>query len=295
MIDLIKKELIDPNEEYVIYKNGKFIFGNGPRTLNIKRSGSLKIIHVIDDNAEIMINVNAGIAIALKEVFYKVTNNSDIKITLHVGDGARVDYISFKQNNECDNIGFTANTIMGENSYINNKNLSIFSSESKLIDNIYLKNINSKIDMENVIINVSGEKQFFQYDIYHQAAATTSTMNNYGISKYKSVLDIKSNGIIEKNAKKTQLIQKTKGLIIDMYSAISADPILRIDEYDCIANHGASIGAINEDELYYLMSRGLSYEDAEKLIISGFINPFFVDMSEDKSVDFMKFMIDKIL
>jgi Fe-S cluster assembly scaffold protein SufB len=43
-----------------------------------------------------------------------------------------------------------------------------------------------------------------------------------------------------------------------------------------VAAHGASIGAIDEEMFYYLMSRGISRTDAERLVIAGFINPFLL-------------------
>ena len=295
MVNLIGKELIQSKDKFVILKNGTYYSGNGPKTLDIEKSGSLKIIHLIDKDTVINIKISAEIRVCLKEIFYNVINNPKIDIAINIGAGAQVNYISFKQNQNADNFGFITNTFLEENAYIDNKNLSVFSSKGNLIDNVYLKTPDSKVDMKNVIINVSGEKQTFQYDIYHQKEATVSTMNNYAISKNNSLLDIKSNGIIEKKAKQAQLHQKTKGLIVDEYSIIEADPILKIKEFDCIAGHGASIGAINEDELYYMMSRGLSQEEAEKLIIAGFINPFFVGIDEDKSIDFMKLMVEKNL
>ena len=54
-----------------------------------------------------------------------------------------------------------------------------------------------------------------------------------------------------------------------------------IDEFDVVANHGASIGKMSDDSLFYLMSRGLTKEEASKIIIMGFINPL-VDKIEDK-------------
>ena len=65
-------------------------------------------------------------------------------------------------------------------------------------------------------------------------------------------------------------------------SHISASPILEIEDFDVVASHGASIGAIDEEMLYYLMSRGIKRSDAEKLVISGFINPFLASITEEK-------------
>ena len=62
-------------------------------------------------------------------------------------------------------------------------------------------------------------------------------------------------------------------------------PILLIDEYDVHANHGAAIGKMSDDELFYLMSRGLSNKEAFKLILSGIINPFMDNLLDESLCD----------
>ncbi len=80
--------------------------------------------------------------------------------------------------------------------------------------------------------------------------------------------------------------------MLDETSQISANPWLVIDEYDCMASHGASIGAIDEEELYYLMSRGLTRENSERLIVEGFIHPFINELKDESvksySLDWIK-------
>ena len=61
--------------------------------------------------------------------------------------------------------------------------------------------------------------------------------------------------------------------------------ILLIDEYDVHANHGAAIGKMSDDELFYLMSRGLSNKEAFKLILSGIINPFMDNLLDESLCD----------
>ena len=66
-----------------------------------------------------------------------------------------------------------------------------------------------------------------------------------------------------------------------MDSRLDANPLLLIDEYDVEASHGAAIGKIDEEQLYYLMSRGLTLKVAESLIISGFLSPVLNILSTD--------------
>jgi len=61
---------------------------------------------------------------------------------------------------------------------------------------------------------------------------------------------------------------------MDDESNITANPILLIDEFDCFANHGAAIGKINDEDLFYLMSRGLTKNEAFTLMLQGMIKPY---------------------
>ena len=58
-------------------------------------------------------------------------------------------------------------------------------------------------------------------------------------------------------------------------------PNLYIDEYDVVANHSASIGSISKDDLFYLMSRGLTKEEATSLVVIGFIKPIIDNIQDD--------------
>ena len=85
--------------------------------------------------------------------------------------------------------------------------------------------------------------------------------------------------------------QKSKGIILDLTSTISASPLLEIDEFDCMASHGASIGAIDESDLFYLMSRGLPREQSQNLIINGFFNPYLSKLKDEGLIKYISEVI----
>ena len=69
---------------------------------------------------------------------------------------------------------------------------------------------------------------------------------------------------------------------MDLHSSITGIPILEIDENEVNAHHGAAIGAIDEEELYYLMSRGLTREVSERLIVTTLIAPYYQNIKDEK-------------
>jgi Fe-S cluster assembly protein SufB len=78
---------------------------------------------------------------------------------------------------------------------------------------------------------------------------------------------------IEKDAKNSRAYLAEHGMILGKGARADAIPGLEIETNDVKATHSASVAQINEEEIFYLMSRGLSEDEAKKLIIVGFFEP----------------------
>jgi len=94
----------------------------------------------------------------------------------------------------------------------------------------------------------------------------------------KSVLLDKSSGTyqgkiyVEKDAQKTDGYQLSKALVLSENSAFNSKPELEIYADDVKCSHGSSTGNIDQNSIFYLMSRGLSKEQANKMLVEGFLN-----------------------
>jgi Fe-S cluster assembly protein SufD len=88
--------------------------------------------------------------------------------------------------------------------------------------------------------------------------------------------------IIEKNARQTNSFLHDEVLLIGENTGNNSQPILEIEADDVSASHGATTGRINEDQIYYLLSRGLSRKEAEKTIIEGFFESLIVQIKDEK-------------
>ena len=80
-------------------------------------------------------------------------------------------------------------------------------------------------------------------------------------------------GKIEHGATKSNAVQESRVLMLNEKARGDANPILLIDEDDVTAGHAASVGRVDPLQLYYLMSRGISKQNAERLVIHGFLAP----------------------
>ena len=102
---------------------------------------------------------------------------------------------------------------------------------------------------------------------------------NGGSSSYRGM------GKIIKGAKGGKISVKCDGLILDDRSRTKTYPAMEVGESESTALHEAKTGKISEEELIYLMSRGLTEEQAMSLIINGFIEPVVKEMPLEYAVE----------
>ena len=275
-----------------IYKEGNFIyFHNGIITdknvkldnLDIKDNLDLVIIHDIDNNCDITLTINENISANVLEIFYLHSNNDlDVKKKIVCKKNSNLNITTIEHSTTNFKAKVVVDTILEENAVITNKKLALYLNEINESESVDLVGKKSLYDNFNVLINASGITQNSDLLVIHNNEDTSSVMRNYGIAKGTSTLNINTNGKVLRGAKRASVSQKSKGILLDMDSKISANPWLQIDEFDCLASHGAGIGAISEEELYYLMSRGLTRSESERIIIDGFVSPIYKEINNEK-------------
>ena len=120
----------------------------------------------------------------------------------------------------------------------------------------------------------------FDISFTRHVGNTYALMDNYGVAKEKSNIVFTGVNHILEGAKGSETIQNAKIIVFDEESGGTASPVLRIDENDVKASHGAVVGQLNEDHMFYLMSRGLNKEEARALITLGYLQPISRQFSE---------------
>ena len=236
----------------------------------------------ITEDTTLNVVVKKGVKTKLIEVLNISNNNNMINIeyNLTLEEESKLDLVTIYCG---DNANINLCTKVLEKAYLNSMKLASFDGNINVLGNTYLR-YRAYNDEYNVFINSNKHKQDFSYNVYHEEKESESNMKNYAICKNESILNVNTNGLVLRGAKESVLNQKSKGILLSKESAISANPLLQIDEYDCLASHGAGIGAIDEEDLFYLMSRGLTRSESEKLIIKGFINPIQENLKQFENV-----------
>ncbi|OGD96925.1 hypothetical protein A3F02_00525 [Candidatus Curtissbacteria bacterium RIFCSPHIGHO2_12_FULL_38_9b] len=145
-------------------------------------------------------------------------------------------------------------------------------SESKRLD-VVLAGENAEVEIVGLVLGKLDEEKSFEAYITHVAPNTKSNVNVRGVLRGKSKFDFRGNVRIEKGAKGADAYLRSDVLLFDDAKMGDDTPALEILEPDVKAGHAATIGRVDEQMLFYLMSRGLSRKQAEELLIEGFVNP----------------------
>ena len=218
-------------------------------------------------------------------------NNKDIDIKIDVRSFAKLKLILF--------------TIGNNNSY----NLEINLDESSYLDLYnadYLSNSNT-----NKVININGEgaeakiyefvssaltnNNMGKFMMVHNAKNTTAHGDFVYLSKDDSKINKDIISKINKGMDNSVSSENIKGLILGEKANINAKPILIIDCDDVHASHGCAIGTIDDNEIYYLMSRGLTKDEAMKIISKSLITPLIKASTSKEFNDFINPYLEKMI
>jgi Fe-S cluster assembly protein SufD len=84
---------------------------------------------------------------------------------------------------------------------------------------------------------------------------------------------------LREQAQRSQAFQTNRNLVLDHGAHAESIPNLMIEANDVKCSHGSTVGPIDEEQMYYLATRGVSPETAEKLIVLGFFEDVFSRLS----------------
>ena len=128
------------------------------------------------------------------------------------------------------------------------------------------------------------DKQHLDIDslIHHIGLATGGDLLLHGAVKDKSRSVFTGLIKIDKSGQQTNSYLKNENLILNKGARADSMPSLEIDANDVRASHGATIGQINEEDVFYLMSRGIPRDTAVKMVVQGFFYKVFDRMYNER-------------
>ncbi|MEI5907857.1 Fe-S cluster assembly protein SufD [Bacillus spongiae] len=136
-------------------------------------------------------------------------------------------------------------------------------------------------ESKTVVVGRGSQKQNFTTKVVHFGENSEGYILKHGVMKDEASSIFNGIGKIEHGASKSNAEQESRVLMLSEKARGDANPILLIDEDDVTAGHAASVGRVDPLQLYYLMSRGISRKEAERLIIHGFLAPVVNELPID--------------
>ena len=133
-----------------------------------------------------------------------------------------------------------------------------------------LKGDNSKMEFTGVTFAGAGQNLDTGAKVVHIGRNTSSYMNTRSISKSGGISTFRSSVVVQKGVKHAKSSVSCQSLMLDSESRSDTVPAMDIRTKDAAVGHEAKIGSISNEAVFYLMSRGMSEEDARALIVSGF-------------------------
>ncbi len=118
-----------------------------------------------------------------------------------------------------------------------------------------------------------GQHQDAGAKMFHVAPETTSTIVSKSISKDGGRTTYRGKVHVDEGAKNAKAFVRCDALLLDDVSISETKPYMEVGERDASIGHEATVSKIGEDQLFYLMSRGLSESQAMGMIVNGFIEP----------------------
>ncbi|WP_214481078.1 Fe-S cluster assembly protein SufD [Bacillus sp. SM2101] len=257
---------------------------------NVEVDTPIQAVYVHDDaDATLMNHV-----IIVAEDNSSVTYVENYISTTEVNDGV-VNIITevFANTNAKVTYGAVDNLAQGVTTYVNRRGvagrdakiewaLGLMNDGDTVSENItHLIGDGSYGDTKTVVVGRGEQTQNFTTSVVHHGKHSEGYILKHGVMKEAASSIFNGIGKIEHGASKSNAEQESRVLMLSEKARGDANPILLIDEDDVTAGHAASVGRVDPIQLYYLMSRGLPKEEAERLVIHGFLAPVVNELPID--------------
>lgn len=204
---------------------------------------------------------------------YNVANLHAGCVEIFVGEGARVRYSTIENwSKNMYNLN-TKRAIVGKNGRINWVTGSFGSHTSCLYPMSILNGEGAHCEFTGVTFAGAGQFLDTGSKVVHNAPNTTSNINSKSLSKSGGVSIYRGSVVINPPADGAKANVSCESLMLDEESQSDTIPAIIVKNDNIDLGHEASIGRISDEAIFYLMSRGLSEDDARAMLVRGFVEP----------------------
>ena len=216
---------------------------------------------------------------------YNVANLHAGCVELFVGKNARLRYSTIENwSKNMYNLN-TKRAVVEEGGIMEWVSGSFGSHTSYLYPMTILKGDGSKMEFTGITFAGKGQNLDTGAKVVHIGERTSSVISTKSISKDGGIGTYRSSVTIQKTARKAKASVSCDSLMLDSISRADTVPAMDIRTNDADVGHEAKIGRISDEAVFYLMSRGITEEEAKAMIVSGFANPVSKELPLEYAVE----------
>jgi len=209
-------------------------------------------------------------------------------VEVHVLKGARARYSSIENWSKNTYNLNTKRAVVYEDGVMEWVNGNMGSKVTMLYPATILIGDRSKVDFLGIAFAGKDQIQDTGAKVVHVGKDTSSTITSKSISQDGGITTYRGLVSVMKGATNAAVSVECDSLMMDNISESNTFPFMDVHEESTTLAHEASVGKIDEEHLFYLMSRGLDEDTARKMIISGFIEPIIKELPLEYAVELNK-------
>jgi len=209
-------------------------------------------------------------------------------VEIHVKEGASVKYSSIENWSKNTYNLNTKRAVVDAGGSIEWLSGNLGSGTTMLYPMSVLRGAGSRSDGLGVVFAGPGQNQDVGMKVVHAAPGTVSVTRSKSICRGGGIATYRGLVRVTRAARDAKASVNCDSLILDAESATNTYPTLRVDNKNADVVHEATVGRIGEEEIFYLTSRGLTAEQAEKMIVTGFVDPVIKRLPLEYAVELNK-------
>lgn len=207
------------------------------------------------------------------KIIFNVLDNSNLRLVINLlGSNTNIDFEYNLENNSTINV-YSSEVVDGVNNINRTHNLN---------------GVNSFINIYEYSLSSNSGILKSDFTMNHNSIKTKSNAKLMLIAKDNSSIFKSATSKIKDNMSESVTEENIRGLIMDEKSKIYSKPILVVNCSEVSASHGCALGTLDQNEIYYLMSRGLTKKDAIKIITHSFIAPILDNIKDEEYINLVK-------
>lgn len=142
----------------------------------------------------------------------------------------------------------------------------------------------AELDLTGVYACCGEQKVDFRITVRHLCAGCVSHQLFKGLAEDEARVKFEGLVYVAAGAEKTEALQENHSILLSENAFVQSSPQLEIYADDVICSHGATVGSLDENEQFYMRSRGISLKEARRLQILSFLSPVLEGLPEKKII-----------